>query len=334
MSGDMRCWMFDGPRSMHVETRPIPEPGAGEVRLRVARVGLCGSDIHGYAGESGLRQAGVVMGHEASAVVDAVGQGVEGRAVGDRVAFAPTFPCEGECGHTVENRCDKMRLVGVHAELQGAFADYIVLPDRRLFDIGTLTFEQGASIEPLSVGLHSARRAGVAEGDRVLVVGGGMIGQAAALAARYEGAAEVVVSDPLPERQAIAARSGFTGVHPDAIADLGYVDCAIEAVGITATFKAAIAAVKRGGVVSLVGLGLPTVEMTVYDLVGHERVVAGSSCYSDAEFGEVIRATADGRLDLSQLAPIHISFDEIGPTLERFVTGEETAIKVMADLDR
>jgi L-iditol 2-dehydrogenase len=330
----MRYWMFDGPRRMHVETKPVPEPGPGEVRLRVARVGLCGSDIHGYAGESGLRQPGVIMGHEASTVVDAVGEDVEGRAVGDRVAFAPTFPCEGECGHTVENRCEKMRLVGVHAELPGAFADYLVLPDRRLFDIGSLTPEQGASIEPLSVGLHSARRAGVAEGDRVLVIGGGMIGQAAALAARYEGAGDVIVSDPLAERQAIATRSGFTAVHPDAVAELGYVDCAIEAVGITPTFKAAVRAVKRGGVVSFVGLGLPAVELTVYDLVGHERVVVGSSCYSDAEFREVIEALGTGRLDLSEVAPILIGFDEIGPTLERFVTGEETAIKVMADLER
>src|ERR1700722_565096 len=117
----MRYWVFDGPRAIHMERKPVPEPGPGEVRLRVARVGICGSDIHGYAGESGLRRPGVVMGHEGSALVGALGPGVSTLQPGQRVTFAPTMPCTGTCGHTAENRCEELRLVGVTPGLDGAF---------------------------------------------------------------------------------------------------------------------------------------------------------------------------------------------------------------------
>src|ERR1700761_4232272 len=96
----MRAWVFDGPRRMRLEERPVPGVGPDDVRLRVAWVGICGSDIHGYAGESGRRVPGIVMGHEASGIIDAVGSDVEGLAVGQPVTFAPTMPCDGSCGHT------------------------------------------------------------------------------------------------------------------------------------------------------------------------------------------------------------------------------------------
>jgi 2-desacetyl-2-hydroxyethyl bacteriochlorophyllide A dehydrogenase len=324
----MRYWVFDGPRRIHQETKPVPEPGPGEARLRVARAGICGSDVHGYSGESGLRVPGVVMGHEATAIVDALGPGVEEIAVGEPVTFAPTMPCTGACGHTVENRCEQLRLVGVAPEWQGAFADYMVLPARRIFPLGSLSLDLGIAIEPMAVGLHSARRAGVEAGDRVLVLGGGMIGQAAAQAARMEGAETVTVSDPLADRRRIADASGFQGIDPDALEQMPPFDCAIDAVGIPSSFSAAVRVVARGGTVSLVGLGQPRVELTVYDLVGHERAVVGSSCYSDAEFRDALAAIADGRLDLDPLAPVEIGFDQLGDALEALVTGEERAIKV------
>jgi L-iditol 2-dehydrogenase len=323
-----RVWVFHGPRSLRLEERALAEPARGEVRMRVARVGICGSDLHGYTGESGLRKPGVVMGHEATGVIDGLGEGVDGFAIGDRVTFAPTLPCDGRCGHTEANRCEHMRLIGVTPGLQGAFADFVNLPANRVFPLGDVSLDRGSSIEPLAVGLHSARQAGVSPGDSVLVIGGGMIGIAGAIAARLEGATSITVSDPMESRRRAADEFGFNAVAPNELEGLDYFDCAIDAVGIPATLGAAIRAVKRGGIVSLVGLGIPHAEFTLYDLVGHERVIVGSSCYSDSEFVTVIDALASGRIDLTPLAAVQIEFPEVGDALEALATGREDALKV------
>lgn len=325
----MRAWVFDGPRQMRLENRAVPDVGPGEVRLRVAWVGICGSDIHGYAGESGMRVPGIVMGHEASGVIDAIAPGVEGLDVGQPVTFAPTMPCDGSCGHAAENLCPELRLVGVTPGLPGAFADYMVLPARRIFPLKSLSLATASSVEPMSVGLHSAGQAQVSPGDRVLVQGGGMIGQAAAHAARLRGAAAVTVSDPLASRRTVAETAGFAAVAPEAVDELtDSFDCAIDAVGVPATVRSAIRSVRRTGRVALVGFGLPTAELRLYDVIGHERVLVGSSCYTDAEFGEVIDALADGRLDIGSIDPVDIGLEDIGDAIETLASGEQTAIKV------
>jgi L-iditol 2-dehydrogenase len=330
----MRAWVFDGPGKMRMERRPVPEVGAGEVRIRVAWAGVCGSDIHGYAGESGMRVGGIVMGHEASGLVDAVGASVEGFAVGDHVTFAPTMPCDGSCGHTAENLCRELRLVGVTPGLSGAFADYLVLPARRVFALGALGLAEGASVEPLAVGLHCAHQARVTEGNDVLVIGGGMIGQAAAQAARLRGAASVTVSDPLEQRRAVAVSAGFAGVEPgelDAMEER--FDCAVDAVGLPATLTSAVRGVRRAGTVALCGFGRPRAELKLYDLIGHERMLVGSSCYTDDEFGEVIEALTDGRLDLAPIAPADIGLEQLGDAIEALAAGQDTRIKVRVKAD-
>ena len=123
MTADMRVLVFDGPHRFHIETRPRPAPGPGEVRLRMAYVGICGSDLHGYTGESGRRLPGMIMGHEASGWVEELGPGVEGPAIGTPVTFNPSLPCDGACGHRFENHCAALRVIGVTPDIQGAFAD-------------------------------------------------------------------------------------------------------------------------------------------------------------------------------------------------------------------
>lgn len=330
----MRAWVFDGPGRMRMEQRPVPEVGPDEVRMRVAWAGICGSDIHGYAGESGMRVPGIVMGHEASGIVDAVGASVDGFAVGDHVTYAPTMPCDGSCGHTAENLCRELRLVGVTPGLPGAFADYVVLPARRFFALGPLGLAEAASVEPLAVGLHCAHQARVAEGDDVLVIGGGMIGQAAAQAARLRGAASVTVSDPLDERRAVAAAAGFESVEPGELEALGErFDCAIDAVGLPATLTSAVRGVRRAGTVALCGFGRPFAELKLYDLIGHERRLVGSSCYTDDEFREVIAALADGRLDLAPIGPADIGLEQLGEAIEALAAGQDTRIKVRVKAD-
>ncbi len=149
MSDTIRVLVYDGPHEMHLEERPRPKPSPTQVLIRVAYIGICGSDLHGYTGESGRRVPGMVMGHEASGWVEEVGESVEGLAVGDRVTFNPAIVCGGACGHQEENHCAELRVVGVTPEIQGAFADALVVDASRVVPTGELDLVSGAMIEPM-----------------------------------------------------------------------------------------------------------------------------------------------------------------------------------------
>ena len=325
----MRVLVFDGPHSFHVERRPKPDPGAGEVRIRMAYVGICGSDLHGYTGESGRRLPGMIMGHEASGWIEAVGPGVTDLAVGLPVTFNPSLPCAGSCGHGPENHCAVLRVIGVTPEIQGAFADAMVIPAGRLVPLGNLSLLWGAGVEPMAVALQATRRAGVRPGHSVLIVGGGMIGQSIAQTCRLEGATRVAVSDPIAERRALAASAGFEALRPDDVEAAGPFDVSFDAVGISATAFAAIRSVPKAGVTCFVGLGLPEVEIPLFDVVVAERVIVGSFCYPDEVFREAAGYLATGGLDLEPLIGSVESFENIATAFEDLATQRRTDVKIM-----
>ncbi|WP_420613800.1 zinc-dependent alcohol dehydrogenase [Candidatus Spongiisocius sp.] len=329
MTADMRVLVFDGPHRFHIETRPRPAPGPGEVRLRMAYVGICGSDLHGYTGESGRRLPGMIMGHEASGWVEELGPGVEGPAVGTPVTFNPSLPCDGACGHGPENHCAALRVIGVTPEIQGAFADAIAVPAARVVELGTLSLLRGAGVEPMAVALQAARRAGVEPGQDVLVVGGGMIGQSIAQTCRLEGAASVSVSDPMLSRRALAEAGGFRALEPGQVEEAGPFDVSFDAVGITATAYASIQNIPKAAVACFVGLGLPEVSIPLFDVVVSERVVVGSFCYPDAVFEEALDHLAAGRLDLDLLIGSVESFEDTARSFEDLATGARTDAKIM-----
>src|SRR5437660_3415858 len=164
----MRALVFHGSKDIRVEQRHDPRTGSGEVSLRLRAVGICGSDIHGYSGETGRRAAGMVMGHEASGVVEAVGAGVSGISEGDAVTFNPILFC-GECplcaaGH--ESLCPNKRVIGVTPDISGAFAERMVVSARNVVALpAQLSLEHGALVEPMAVGLHAVALTGVGPGD-------------------------------------------------------------------------------------------------------------------------------------------------------------------------
>jgi L-iditol 2-dehydrogenase len=170
----MKALQLVAPSELAVVDLPQPEPAGGEVRLRVKVCGICGSDLHGMDGSSGRRIPPIVMGHEASGTVDAVGPGVTAWKPGDRVTFDSTVWC-GECGYCREGRvnlCDSRQVVGVScAEFRrdGAFAEYVTIPQRILHRLPEgLSFEEAAFAEPVGVALHAVRRAGEIAGATVL----------------------------------------------------------------------------------------------------------------------------------------------------------------------
>ena len=285
----------------------MPEPGPGEVRIRIARVGLCGSDLHGYTGESGRRVGGMVMGHEASGWIDALGDGVSGPPAGSLVTFNPSLPCDGSCGHITESRCERLEVVGVTPHIQGAFADYLVIGADRMVPIPWVDPRpREAVIEPMAVGLQTAMALGAQPEESVLVVGGGMIGQCTAHAVRSLGAGEVVISNPIPGGGRSPGRRGSAPCIPPRSKKPHPFDRAVDAVAISATVGAALDATPKGGVVCIVGLGMPQVTVPLFSIVVGERTLVGSYCYSDATFIETARRLSEGSLNPASL---------IGPTV-------------------
>lgn len=329
MTSEIRVLVYDGPHQLRIDTRTRPEPGPGQVLLRMAYVGICGSDLHGYTGESGRRVPGMVMGHEASGWVEQIGDSVEGLRVGEPVTFNPSLPCDGSCGHMVENQCSELRVIGVTPDIQGAFADAIVVDASRVIPLGDLDLLSGAMVEPMAVAFQAVRRCEVGPGTEILVVGGGMIGQCIARAASLAGASQVIVSEAMPERWRTAVDAGFEAVEPKDVASLPPMDVAIDAVGITITASAAIKAVRRGGIVGFVGLGLPEVTIPLFDVVVPERKIVGSFCYTDSVFEDTVEALSEGELDVSSLLGGVEDFEDAHAAFEGLATHARKDVKIL-----
>lgn len=275
---------------------PEPEPpGPGEVRLRIAFTGICGSDIHGFTGENGRRVPGQVMGHESVGVIDAVGEGVPGITVGAVATFNPVLVPDGEVEEFAgrEQQAPGRRVVGVVPEIVAAFAEYVTVPARNVVPLAAGTpIEHGALVEPLAVAMHAVRRAQVRPGDRVLVVGGGPIGQSVVLALQGAGAGGIVVTEPTASRRQLLAQLGAVALDPTAIdieaqlhAALGGVaDVAIDAVGTSSSLATALSATRLGARICLVGMGAPQLALDAYLVTTAERDLVGSFAYSADDF--------------------------------------------------
>src|ERR1700726_1629104 len=190
---------------------PQPQPGPGEVLIRVAACGICGSDVHGYDGASGRRIPPLVMGHEASGIVAALGSEVTGFNVGDRVTFDSTVSC-GVCGFCRDgeiNLCDNRQVIGVSCgdySRAGAFAEYVTVPARIVYKLPeNLAFAEAAMLEAVSVALHAVAVSDLKGGETALVIGAGMIGLLTLQAARVAGSSQVFVADIDPTRLKSAA---------------------------------------------------------------------------------------------------------------------------------
>jgi len=292
---------------------PRPEIGPDDVLVAVRACGICGSDVHGMDGSTGRRRPPIVMGHEASGVIAEVGLGVDGWAPGDRVTFDSTIYCGAcrLCRAGRVNLCDARRVLGVSCEeyrQQGAFAEYVAVPERILYRLPEgLSFEHAAMVEPISIAFHAVRRTPLVLGANALVVGAGMIGLCVVQALRAAGCGRIIAVDLDEARLDLARRLGADeGVLPDQL-DVRDADLAIECVGIPETVSFAIAAVRKGGHVTLVGNVSPKADLALQAVVTRELTLAGS-CASCLEYPACLEMLARGAIDveplLSALAPL------------------------------
>ncbi|WP_152363403.1 zinc-dependent alcohol dehydrogenase [Microlunatus speluncae] len=279
---------------LEVVELPDPDPGPGEVRLRIVATGICGSDLHGYTGENGRRHPGQVMGHESVAIVDAVGAGVDGVRVGQPATFNPVVVPESELADFAgrEQLAPGKQVIGVAREIVAGFAQLLCVPARNVVALpDPMPIEFGALVEPLAVAVHAVGRAGVTAGDRVLVVGGGPIGQSVVLALRRAGVGRIVVTELAASRRELVERLGATVLDaatadPAAVAVAleGSADVAIDAVGIEATVRLGLESTRLGGTVCLVGMGAPKLALDAYAVSTGERTLVGSFTYTAEDF--------------------------------------------------
>jgi len=330
----------------HFEIQDVPEPKVGpdEVLISVTACGICGSDVHGMDGSSGRRLPPIIMGHEASGVIAGVGARVKNHRPGDRVTFDSTIWC-GRCRFCASGRvnlCDNRRVLGVSCEefrRDGAYAERVAVPDNIVYRLPDgLSFEHAAMVEPVSVAVHGVERVPVRLNDTAVVVGTGMIGLLVVQALRAAGCGCILAVDVEPARLEVAARLGadetLSPRETDVVAEVlertggRGADVAIEAVGLSDTVTTAIASVRKGGSVGLVGNVTPEVRLPLQAVVTREITLYGS-CASSGEYPACLEMIARGAIQVDPLISAVAPLDEAPAWFDRLYQGEGGLMKVI-----
>jgi L-idonate 5-dehydrogenase len=339
----MRAVVIHAPKDLRIDSFDDKAPAAGEVRVKIAAGGICGSDLHYYHdggfGTVRIREP-MALGHEIAGVVADVGEGVAHVASGTRVAVNPSRPC-GVCIHCREgmgNQCLDMRFMGSAMRMphvQGGFREYVTVDASQAVPIASsLTLREAAMAEPLSVCLHAAKQAGALLGKRVLVTGCGPIGALMVIVARYGGAAEIVVTDIAEAPLAIARKLGAShaiNVASEAKAldpwraGKGVFDVLFEASGNQAALVSALELMRPGGVMVQVGIG-GEMTLPINTIVAKELQLRGTFRF-DPEFELAVRLMGDGLLDVKPLISASLPYQSAVEAFE-LATDRSKSMKV------
>jgi len=339
----MKALELIGPSTFEVVEKAAPSPVANEVVVRVKACGICGSDIHGMDGSSGRRIAPIVMGHEASGVIEHVGAEVNRLSVGDRVTFDSTVFCN-ECHYCKQGRvnlCDNRQVMGVSCNefhRDGAFADMVVCPEHICHQLPDgLSFEEAAFAEPVGVALHAVNRSGVSSAETAVVIGSGLIGLLIIQALKTKGCSEIIAFDLDDSRLKLALDLGATlGINSndsDAVEQAierlkGKADHCFEVVGATPTVRLAIELAKKGASVTLVGNLAPEVQIPLQKVVTGELTLHGS-CAINGEYPDALLAIAAGEISVKPLITASVSIDEAASWFKKLKEAEQPYLKVL-----
>ncbi|WP_018688972.1 L-idonate 5-dehydrogenase [Ahrensia kielensis] len=322
----MRAIVVHGAKDLRIEEAETQILGAGQVEIKMATGGICGSDLHYYnhggIGETIRLKQPMVLGHEVSGYISALGDGVSNLAVGDLVAVSPSRPCFScqYCQKGQHNHCESMRFYGSampFPHIQGAFREVLVAEAWQCVKADNLSPGEAAMAEPLAVCLHATRRAGEMIGKRVLVTGSGPIGTLCVLAARAAGATEIVVTDLTDEALAYAQKIGADRTvnmikEPDVMkqyqAGKGYFDVLFECSGAAPALAAGVAAMRPRGVVLQLGLG-GDMNVPMQMLTAKELDLRGSFRFHE-EFAVGIKMMQQGQINVKPLISHTFSLDQ------------------------
>lgn len=314
----MRAAQMVEPRRCRVIARDRPEPGPEEVLIEVRRAGVCGTDVHIWHGGYELAGFPLVPGHEFAGVVASVGERVTRYAPGDRVTADPNIPCLTcrECQRNMFNQCHDLSVVGVTRD--GAFAQYVVVPERVVYAIGELSFAAGALVEPLACVVWGLKRIELHPGDRAIVFGAGPMGCLLMQALKASGAAAVTIVDREPSRLELAAQLGAThAFHADEVtvertrrnAPDGY-ELVVDATGVPGVIEASTAYARPGGTIWIFGVAPEAAVARVrpYELFRRDLRLVGSFALNKT-FQEALSMIRGGAVQVEPLVSHVVSLE-------------------------
>ena len=339
----MRQAVMTRPGRIELNEVPVPEPDGNEVLLRIKHIGVCGSDIHVNHGLHPFTSYPVVQGHEYSAIVEKAGTEVLGLSPGTRVTVRPQIVCGNclPCMRGEYNICDVLKVEGFQAP--GVAQDLFVTTPEKIVELpDSLSLEEGALVEPVSVAIHSAQRAGDLRNSRVTIFGAGPIGNLIGQVCQSLGAQKVLIRDISDFRLGIAQECGLSHISngiTESISDAkervfgddGY-SIAFEAVGIEQTLTDAVATVNKGGKVVIVGVfgKKPLIDMAV---VGDRELnLIGSLMYRHSDFEKAVELIDSGEITLSPLITRHFPLEEYEDAYSFIDEQGDRSLKVIIDL--
>ena len=326
---------------------PLPEIGDIDVLINIKAVAICGSDVHGYDGSSGRRRAPLIIGHEASGVIAAVGSCVSGWKIGDRVTFDSTVYC-GECYYCKSgqvNLCDNRMVLGVSCadyKRDGAMAEYLAVPARILYAIPEgVSFVDAAMVEPLSIAFHAINRTDIKLNDTAIVFGAGTIGMLIIKLLKESNCGKIIVSDIDETKLEMAKNAGadvcLKADEADVRKEVSVLtgqrgaDVAIEAVGVEQTLNTAISCTRKGGIITLVGNVSPKASFPLQDVVVRQISLNGS-CASAGEYECCLDMMANGKVNIADVISKVAPLEDGQKWFDRLHSGEKGLMKVVLEV--
>ncbi|WFL67288.1 zinc-binding alcohol dehydrogenase family protein [Pantoea sp. X85] len=339
----MKTLVVAEPRQMVWQQRAKPTPAAHEVLIKPIAAGICGTDIHAWAGNQPFFSYPRVLGHELCGEVVELGSQASGFRLGQRVALIPYVACQqcDACLSGKTNCCEKISVIGVHQD--GGFCEYLSVPTSNLLAVDEVDPEAAALIEPFAISAHAVRRAAVTADEQVLVVGAGPIGLGVAAIAAAAGA-NVVVADTSEQRRAhVAQKLGLATVNPldaDFEAQLraefgGRLPAkVIDATGSPAAMNGAVKLIRHGG--TIVFVGLHKGDLVIPDIEFHkkETTLLGSRNATLEDFAKVGELMANGQLRADMMLNRHYDFSTLADRFEADVINNRELIKGVIHFER
>lgn len=331
------------PGVIEFENIPVPKPKAGQLVVKMLRIGVCGSDIHVNHGMHPYTSYPVTQGHEVSAVVHEIGPDVSGFAVGDLVTIQPQVVC-GECypcTHGEYHICDSLKVMGF--QTTGMASEFFLTDAQRVLRLPAgMTPDEGAMVEPVAVACHALGRVPTLEGLNVLVLGAGPIGNLVAQSAKGFGAKSVMISDISDQRLDKASDVGidFT-INPmkksvgDALVEnfgSSKADVIFECVGAQATIDTAVSNARKGTTIVIVGVfgERPVVDLGYVQ--DRELKIVGTAMYQTNDYLKAIELIEDGTVKLSPLMTKHFPFMEYKKAYTYIDANKDESMKVFIDI--
>lgn len=322
----------------------IPEPGPGQVLVKIKEIGVCGSDIHVYYGEHSGTGYPVTQGHEVSGCVAELGPGVEGLHPGQKVTIEPQVVCGKcyPCRHGKYNLCEELKVMGF--QTTGMASEYFCVDQSKVTPLpDAMSYSDGAMIEPLAVTVHAARRFEQMEGAKVAVLGCGPIGILLAQTCKAMGAAKVMITDVSDYRLELASRCGVDAAVNTRNKDFGEAmveefgpdkaDVIYDCAGNNVTIGQAIRYARKGSKIILVAVFAGMASVDLFTLNDHELDLDTTMMYRHEDYVEAIRLVGEGKIQLKPLQSKHFAFADYGKAYQYIEANRETTMKVLIDVD-